>query len=111
MLRQGIERFTPSGPFFGLQVTDEGRGIPADKLPHIFDKFNRGDEEGVRSIAGTGLGLALCRSLVEAHGGAVATAIFQFLVLASFSNDARGNVSSELAVFLVLAPPRRSILC
>jgi len=54
-----------------VSVHDEGRGIPADKLPSIFDSFNRGEEEGVRSIRGTGLGLALCKTLVESHGGLV----------------------------------------
>ena len=54
-----------------LQVQDSGEGIPPEVLPHIFDRFYRGDP--ARSAAGgeSGLGLAIARSIVEAHGGAV----------------------------------------
>ena len=51
-----------------LKVTDNGRGIPAEDLPNIFDRFWRGDE---RRQAGTGLGLAIARQLVQAHGGKI----------------------------------------
>ena len=54
-----------------LQVQDSGEGIPPEVLPHIFDRFYRGDP--ARSAGGgeSGLGLAIARSIVEAHGGAV----------------------------------------
>jgi PAS domain S-box-containing protein len=50
-------------------VEDEGRGISAEKLDHIFDRFQQGDASDSRALGGTGLGLALCRSIVEQHGG------------------------------------------
>jgi len=51
-------------------VIDQGPGIAADALPHIFDKFFRvvGPE---RHADGTGLGLAICQGIVEAHGGRI----------------------------------------
>jgi two-component sensor histidine kinase len=52
-----------------ISVSDTGMGIPKDKIATLFDSFNRGDEENVRSIRGTGLGLSLCLKLVKAHGG------------------------------------------
>ena len=51
-----------------LKVSDNGRGIPAEDLPNIFDRFWRGDE---RRQSGTGLGLAIARQLVQAHGGSI----------------------------------------
>ena len=53
-----------------VSIKDTGRGIPARKLAAIFKDFDRGDEKQVRHITGTGLGLSLCKNLVEAHGGA-----------------------------------------
>ena len=52
-----------------LSVIDEGRGIPADRLPHLFRKFSRveDDDQG----EDTGLGLAICEGIVEAHGGRI----------------------------------------
>ncbi|MGA9670994.1 MAG: PAS domain S-box protein, partial [Terracidiphilus sp.] len=50
-------------------VQDEGRGIPPEKLEKIFDRFQQGDASDTRARGGTGLGLALCRSIVEQHGG------------------------------------------
>ena len=54
-----------------IRVTDNGIGIPARDLPHVFDKFYRVKSEATADIAGTGLGLAITRSIVEAHGGRI----------------------------------------
>jgi signal transduction histidine kinase len=58
------------GPEAVIVVTDTGIGIPADELPRIWDRLYRGDKS--RSARGLGLGLALVKAIVEAHGGRVA---------------------------------------
>jgi signal transduction histidine kinase len=52
-----------------VSVSDQGIGIPADRVGRIFEKFYRVDNSVTRSVSGTGLGLAISRELVEAHGG------------------------------------------
>ena len=52
-----------------VAVSDRGPGIPADDLPHIFDRFYRSVSS--RSLPGSGLGLAIVRDIVESHGGTV----------------------------------------
>ncbi|MEI7833165.1 MAG: PAS domain S-box protein [bacterium] len=52
-----------------LSVTDQGRGIDPDHIPHLFDKFYRADTE--RKAEGIGLGLYITRLMVEAHGGRI----------------------------------------
>lgn len=54
-----------------FQITDEGRGIPADKLDTVFERFQQVDASDSRKKGGTGLGLAICRSIVEHHGGRI----------------------------------------
>lgn len=55
-----------------LTVADNGRGIPAEALEHIFERFRRIDPEGSRHAEGAGLGLAIVKQAVEAHGGTIA---------------------------------------
>ncbi|WP_282690790.1 ATP-binding protein, partial [Streptomyces sp. CC216C] len=54
-----------------IEVSDTGSGIPADDLPHVFDRFWRAEKSRSRRTGGSGLGLAIVRKLVEAHGGTV----------------------------------------
>ena len=54
-----------------ISVTDEGTGVASENLPHLFTKFARIDAAGDHRIGGNGLGLAICRGIVEAHGGRI----------------------------------------
>ncbi|HUB19313.1 MAG TPA: PAS domain S-box protein [Acidobacteriaceae bacterium] len=54
-----------------VSVIDEGRGVPADKLESIFDRFQQVDASDSRQKGGTGLGLAICRTIVQQHGGRI----------------------------------------
>lgn len=60
-----------NGETFTFRVTDEGRGIPHDRLETVFERFQQVDASDSREKGGTGLGLAICRSIVQAHGGRI----------------------------------------
>lgn len=75
-------KFTPSGGRVDVHLTrrtnelevsvsDTGRGISADFLPHVFDRFRQEDSPLTRAHSGLGLGLSIVRHLVELHGGSV----------------------------------------
>ncbi|MFG2529345.1 sensor histidine kinase [Streptomyces sp. NPDC048516] len=68
--------FTAGGPagrrdVVELEVQDDGPGIPAALLPHVFERFARGDASRSRAAGSTGLGLAIVQAVVAAHGGTV----------------------------------------
>ncbi len=58
-----------SGEVLAISITDDGIGIDAADLPHIFDRFYRTGQSRSHGIGGTGLGLAITRAIVEGHGG------------------------------------------
>src|ERR1051325_6614259 len=54
-----------------IRVRDDGIGIPADVLPHVFERFWQADSTPARAPGGLGLGLAIVKQIAELHGGAV----------------------------------------
>jgi signal transduction histidine kinase len=63
-----------AGPAVVLSVADTGEGVAAEALPHLFERFYRGDAARARDRGGSGIGLAIVRAVVTAHGGRVAAA-------------------------------------
>ncbi len=80
-LTENAIKYTPAGEVsiditgdnehITIAITDSGIGIPAEDLSHLFQKFYRVDNTDTREIGGTGLGLYLCRRLVETIGGRI----------------------------------------
>jgi signal transduction histidine kinase len=68
-LMAGADR--DAGPVVRVYVRDEGRGIGADKLERIFNRFEQVDAADAREKGGAGLGLAICRAIVRQHGGRI----------------------------------------
>jgi two-component system OmpR family sensor kinase len=64
-------RVRRDGPWLCVDVSDDGPGIPPELLPHVFERFARGDSARSRATGSTGLGLAIVRAVVSAHGGTV----------------------------------------
>jgi signal transduction histidine kinase/CheY-like chemotaxis protein len=87
-----------------LSVADTGIGIAADKVPYVFDRFWQASAGGQRESTGLGLGLSICRSLVELHGGAIraesagpgrgATFIVEFPIAVAAATDASAGSSA-----------------
>jgi two-component system sensor histidine kinase BaeS len=57
-----------------LRVADTGAGVPESDLPHIFERFYRAGNARDRATGGSGIGLTICRAIVEAHGGDITAA-------------------------------------
>jgi signal transduction histidine kinase len=57
-----------------IAVRDSGPGVPPEEMPHIFDRFHRGDRSRSRESGGYGLGLAITKTLIDAYGGSISLA-------------------------------------
>lgn len=66
-----VVKVYPEGDKVWIAVIDTGMGITPEDLPHVFERFWRADRSRDRHSGGTGIGLAICRRLVELHGGTI----------------------------------------
>ncbi|MBW4623437.1 MAG: PAS domain S-box protein [Cyanosarcina radialis HA8281-LM2] len=99
-----------NNPTVLIEVKDQGRGIPADKLEKVFGRFQQVDASDARQKGGTGLGLAICRNIVHQHGGRIWVES-QLGEGSTFSFTLSAIASPEQLPAPTLKPPnRRSIL-
>jgi signal transduction histidine kinase len=84
-----VELYHQDG-FIRITISDNGPGIPEDKLPFIFDRFYRIDTERPKEFQSTGLGLAIAKELIEAHGGKIS--------VSSVSGDTRFTIMLPIIV-------------
>jgi signal transduction histidine kinase len=77
-----------------IAVTDSGIGIPRDDLPHVFERFHRGSNVNDRQFVGMGLGLYICRGIVEQLGGH----IWVESPASNSPHDGRGATGSALPI-------------
>ncbi|GHU77908.1 sensor histidine kinase [Spirochaetia bacterium] len=80
------------GPTWEITVSDTGIGIPAEELPHIFERFYRSDKSRNRSSGGAGIGLTIAAAIIAAHGGSIA--------VDSITADGSGDHGSTFRVML-----------
>ena len=124
-------RFTPEGGEVRIEahrhngsvevsVADAGVGIPPEALPRLFERFYRVDPARAREDGGTGIGLAIARSVVEAHGGTIraesepgqgSTFTFDLPVASSGGpHEQEGSVKSVTTTVTTSAPERYAFL-
>lgn len=65
-----IEASVDNG-YLKIAITDNGTGISPEDLPHVFDNFYRAEKSRSRNFGGAGLGLAICKKIIENHGGKI----------------------------------------
>lgn len=78
-----------------ITVADSGDGIPADQLPHVFERFYRGDTARDRDHGGSGIGLTISRAIADAHGGSLTA-----------DNPGRGQGARFTVSLPMTGPPR-----
>ena len=84
-----------------ITVSDTGQGIPAEFLPHLFERFTQLDSSSTRAHQGLGLGLAICCHLVELHGGSIHAE--------SEGQDKGSTFRVKLPLAIALDPPSAAV--
>ncbi len=82
-----------SPPMIEFHVQDQGQGLPQDQLESIFERFHQVDSSDARKKGGTGLGLTICRKIIEQHGGKI------------WAESIEGQGSTFIFTLPQLAPP------
>ncbi len=85
-------------------VADTGMGIPEEELPHVFERFFRGEEPRLMQISGTGLGLAIVKEIVELHGGWVTVESPSTMLVLSEAEGLRAGEEGVGTTFTVWLP-------
>ncbi len=97
--RNGTIRITTARQMSGqwkLQIQDNGIGIPAEALPRIFDFFEQGGVKVTRQFGGLGLGLAICKALVELHRGSICAESAGHGLGSTFTVELPGEVTDTI---------------
>jgi PAS domain S-box-containing protein len=103
---------TSDGETVRCAIRDTGRGIDAEFLPHVFDRFRQADSTSTRTHGGLGLGLSIVRSIVELHGGFIEASSegrgrgSTFTIVLPLGREARAPAPTPFAATSVGRPPR-----